>query len=745
MPGLWSDEHLKPTECYQDIEWTIEAISEVFDKLRMQNELRICLFIDGLDEYEGDRDGTYTSIVSLFKDLTTSPNIKICLSSRPWLVFEDAFRCHPSLRLQDLTSNDITLYVEDKVNSHDRMTQLRRLDPKNADALATEIVSKSSGVFLWVTLVVKSLLDGLTNRDRISDLQKRLQLLPSNLEELYEHMLFKHINPFYYEQSSQILEIFRAATFSGERRTKDALELITLVFADEEDENLCLTAEARPLTDEDLLLKCNDTTDRLKSRCAGLLEVSGKPSDPLDLKVNFLHRTVQDFLEKPDIWDLVMSRAGKTFDPDERLLKSYILQLKSVMISSAGDDFRDVADLVRTALKYARRSRDFSLRSNEELLDELEKIAAYHWISVPRIKVVGRRTIDSRKNGLHWASELNIEIPSDSESTIPHDDFLSLAIEYGLLEYVGAKLDHNSLLLKQKAGRPFLDYLVSKAVDYPPPPALASLLLQHGADPNHEFNGETVWQRTISHICGLLRPDRQKNMPWKSIFRILLDAGADPDALARSVTKLDSYMTYSPIVPRATLHLATPLSVVSEAAKTATGFEPPAPFPDKELKLRLLSSGARYINTQIDIKDVSILNNKAKLQATVDEYLRAEESKRELDDEMRKLQIKTFSPSAENDSTKDGLTEYDELTLLMLASGVTIPQERNRDNILHSKSRDFLSVTHGSQGSTTTSVAGSERVKPKSKRKSKSRRKPKSKRKSKSKWQLFLSWLKGGE
>jgi hypothetical protein len=602
------------------------------------------------------------------------------------------------------------------------MIQLRRLDPKNADALAAEIVSKSSGVFLWVTLVVKSLLDGLTNRDRISDLQKRLQLLPSDLEELYKHMLFKHISPFYYEQSSQILRIFRAATFIGEHHTRDALELITLVFADEEDENLPLTAEVRPLTDEDLLLRCNDTTDRLKSRCAGLLEVSGETSDPFDLKVNFLHRTVQDFLKKPDIWDLVMSRAGTTFDPDERLLKSYILQLKCVMMSSEGDDFRDVSDLVLTALKYGRRSRDFSLQSNEELLDELDKTATYHWTSVPRKTVVGAKTIDKRKNGLHWAGELSVKTRDGPESTIPHDDFLSLTIEYGLLEYVEAKLDHNSLLLEQKAGRPFLDYLVSKTVECPPPPELASLLLWYGADPNHEFNGETMWQRTIIHICRLSTTDREKNMPWKSIFRILLDAGADPNALARGVKKPQPRKTYHASAPSARLQLATPLSVVSEVAKSSA-----APFPDKELELRLRSSGARCINTWMDIKNESILDDKAILQATVDDYLSGKKTKRKptIGDEREEMQSISFNSSAEDDSTEGDLTDDDEPALEMPASRVTVPKEHNRDNILHSKSRNFRSVPHGSQGNTTTSVAGADGVETKSKRNS------------------FLAWMKG--
>lgn len=385
------------------------------------------------------------------------------------------------------------------------------------------------------------------------------------------------------------------------------------------------------------------------------------------------------------------------------------------------DGFRHVADLVRTALKYARRSRDFSLQPNEKLLDELDKTAARHWMWVPRENVAGTKTIDKRKNGLHWASELKVENPNDLKLTIPHDDFLSLTIEYGLLEYVEAKLDHNSLLLKQKAGRPLLDYLVSKVVECPPPPELASLLLQYGADRNHEFNGETTWQRTISHIWGLSLTDREKNMPWKGIFKILLDAGADPNTLARRVEKPAPGKTYHESAPSARLQLVTPLSVVSEMTRGSRRYGSQVPFSDKELELRLKLSGARYINNWMHVKNESILDDKDELQATVNDYLSGKKNKRKpaVDTERTEVRSISFSSSSEGD-----LTDDDQSALEVPASRVTVLKERNRDNSLHSKNSNFISVPHGSQGNTTTNVAGSEGAATKSKRKS------------------FLAWMK---
>jgi hypothetical protein len=62
------------------------------------------------------------------------------------------------------------------------MIQLRRMNPKRMGELVNEIITKESGQFLWFMLVVKSPLDGLTNRARVFDLQRSLRLLPTDFK-----------------------------------------------------------------------------------------------------------------------------------------------------------------------------------------------------------------------------------------------------------------------------------------------------------------------------------------------------------------------------------------------------------------------------------------------------------------------------------------------------------------------------------------------------------------------------------
>ena len=148
------------------------------------------------------------------------------------------------------------------------MVQLSEQNPEQASLLVEEIVTKASGVFLWVKLVVKSLLHGLRDQNRISDLQNRLRHLPADLEALYAHML-EHTDPFYHEQASQIFQIVRVAQ---KRSTGDKITLLNLSWAEDEDETLAITAPLRHFTEEEILARCQVMDSRLKSVCMGLLE-----------------------------------------------------------------------------------------------------------------------------------------------------------------------------------------------------------------------------------------------------------------------------------------------------------------------------------------------------------------------------------------------------------------------------------------------------------------------------------------
>jgi hypothetical protein len=304
-------------------EWSIPVrrLEQAFNHLIQlaSDDFKLCFFFDGLDESkEGPEE-----LVDLINDVAKSPFVKICLSSRPWLVFEEAFENSSSLRLQDLTYQDIQVYVREKLQRDPKMERVEKSNPDGARSLVRNIVRKANGVFLWVRIVTKSLLDGLRNWDDIADLQRRLDTLPSDLNALYSHMLDR-IEPIYFSQASRIFRIFDAASAMSLRPT--ILELDLAVTANY---SAATAPTAVAPTDPEIEYHCQRMTAHLKSRCEGLLEThdifdrhwEALPDDEIQeqtfvdthkskqyevqdtlgkrlrasWKVSYLHRTVKDF------------------------------------------------------------------------------------------------------------------------------------------------------------------------------------------------------------------------------------------------------------------------------------------------------------------------------------------------------------------------------------------------------------------------------------------------------------------
>jgi hypothetical protein len=352
--------------------WTMAQLLRCFRRLLsvLQDKAKLCLFIDGLDEYGGD----YDDLVSLFEEFADSPSLKICLSSRPLMVFEQAFIEFPHLRLHHLTHNDISHYVKHQLNSNKYMLQLTKQHAAEVSILANEIVDKASGVFLWVKLVVRSLLHGLRDHNRVSDLQRRVRHLPAELEALYAHML-KHTDSFYYEQASQIFQIVRSAY----NQSPDGLTLLNLSWADDEDEGLAEKSSIQPLTCEEVSFRCKTMDARLKSVCAGLLESNEVKYSFIapDAKVTFMHRTVSDWFKKENIWNELLSRTeGSGFSPNLAMLKSCILRFKTLEVTPTIP--LDMT-IVVNALQYAKAAEAELRCGFPKLLDQLDVAASYQW------------------------------------------------------------------------------------------------------------------------------------------------------------------------------------------------------------------------------------------------------------------------------------------------------------------------------------------------------------------------------
>jgi hypothetical protein len=216
--------------------------------------------IDGLDEFDGDS----RELVDLVLGLAKQPHVKICIASRPLLVFSDAFEGRSNLQLERLTRNDIRKYVASHFKTNKYYERLSMLDSDRASMLVENIVEKAAGVFMWVHLVVKSLLDGLTDADRMSDLMARSEALPPGLEELYDRLL-SSLDAKYFKHACQLFQLVL-------HRPRPLL--LKLYFADNEKDDSFMSAPVKALLKDQITHRLETMQRRLTSRCKGFLEVT---------------------------------------------------------------------------------------------------------------------------------------------------------------------------------------------------------------------------------------------------------------------------------------------------------------------------------------------------------------------------------------------------------------------------------------------------------------------------------------
>ncbi|XTI85064.1 hypothetical protein V2W45_1340058 [Cenococcum geophilum] len=354
----------KPKEQLGHEDWYVSELHAVLKRIGVQETIsaKFCFFIDGLDEFDGD----HVDFCATLCELTKSPHVKLCVSSRPWNVFEYSFGRSVSSKLymHELTLEDIRSYSKSRLKEHPRWPELH-IESQNAKWLVDQITQRAAGVFLWVFLVTQLLRNGLTEYDNFSDMKKRLDSVPRDLEAFFKQIL-ESVEPFYNQKMATTLKIALTAK-------QPALTAIYDFHEKEwEDEDYALKLPIQTLDASETEARQKQMTRRLNARCRGLLEVNG-PSD----RVEFLHRTVMDYLRTQEMTEYLDRKVPVDFDPSLSLLRAFLAYLKSTqflgyLYRRAQGDFygSKVNYAVQETLGYAMQLGNSIKR--DDLLTELE-------------------------------------------------------------------------------------------------------------------------------------------------------------------------------------------------------------------------------------------------------------------------------------------------------------------------------------------------------------------------------------
>ncbi|KAK7990192.1 hypothetical protein PG989_010507 [Apiospora arundinis] len=148
------------------------------------NTRRFCIFIDGLDEFLDEPEDVIRQIRNWAA--FGGSDIKLCVSSREWLIFQQRFRRCPRLTLQAINRRDISIRIKDGLeNIEDLETIYGR---RKILALGYDLVEKAEGVFLWAKLALSTVQESVMSDDSIADIKRKIASLPKELEEVFQHI-----------------------------------------------------------------------------------------------------------------------------------------------------------------------------------------------------------------------------------------------------------------------------------------------------------------------------------------------------------------------------------------------------------------------------------------------------------------------------------------------------------------------------------------------------------------------------
>ncbi|KAK9426665.1 putative NACHT domain-containing protein [Seiridium unicorne] len=441
------------------IEWNVAELMNAFQRFvhHALKTMKICLFVDGLDEFDGD----HQAIINFFRGLAgenTGNRIKLCLSSRPWPIFEQAFQYSvPNLKLQELTSLDMKNYVHDNLAKNSKLKKLLAQDREALESLTQDIVQRAEGVFLWVRLVVRKLLELYGNDPNLTAIRGFTSELPSDLDDLFDRFLFRKRSKDELQESAHIFRLVHArelvASFIKDE-SANSLSIWEIVFALAHYDNKIESAKSyEEVADDEIWARCGEAVREINTRSTGLLEIytergrgnlfeSSHQRERESMgsharkvaasRVTYLHRTVRDYLiSKPGIWESLVAHSSTSFDPHLRLLQSHVLRLKHSIEPLEHHRRLDewYPDIV-LSLSHARYVSTDQHAEQTILVNQLDQSISWYWLT---------RSGDPCD---HWARSCfgSYERRKGNKIAFKYP-FLALCTKFGLEHYVLETLD----------------------------------------------------------------------------------------------------------------------------------------------------------------------------------------------------------------------------------------------------------------------------------------------------------------
>ncbi|KAM7189036.1 hypothetical protein V8F20_010339 [Naviculisporaceae sp. PSN 640] len=287
-----------------------------------------CFFIDGLDEYEETKRNDYTAMAELLNqwaaNSSSSNAIKLCVSSRDYNAFRNAFLEERRLHLHELTAIDMEVVVRDGLKQIS--------DLQGFSGLVREILTTAQGIFQWVTVVVAYLRDQIeSSLDDATELITAVRKLPTDIYALYKEVL--RLLP----DTARAYRTFAMVCEANALKIDFSVYAYSFFHRYESDNGFIMRDGSPDETASGIVERTERGKKLLRGCSRGLLEpfASRHYRDVREI-IRFTHRSVADFLEIEEV--VVEKRKHlEGFRPLDALSQMFLADLRMVHNDSECD------------------------------------------------------------------------------------------------------------------------------------------------------------------------------------------------------------------------------------------------------------------------------------------------------------------------------------------------------------------------------------------------------------------------
>lgn len=269
--------------------WSLELLKSLFEQaVQSLAGTPVVCFIDALDECPETEVREMVSSFSHLGQLAVSAGheFKVCFSSRHYPHITINKKIELILEEREGHGEDISLYVASELN----IGQSRL-----ADEIRQTVRTKSSGIFMWVVLVVR-ILNKEYDSGKVHTLRRRLKEIPEDLHDLFRDILTRDA-----KNGEELVLCLQWVLFA-----KDPLKPKELYFA------ILSGADSEAMEDDSMEELSDPDVDRYILNCSkGLIETTKSGS----CTAQFIHESVRDFLLKDDGFrSLLVEDANQSFE-----------------------------------------------------------------------------------------------------------------------------------------------------------------------------------------------------------------------------------------------------------------------------------------------------------------------------------------------------------------------------------------------------------------------------------------------